>query len=125
MLPQMPTEVGGLRSATALRAAAELTHPTAPPLRRLCNNAFVDLVDPVHAAQAHGHEQLFLDDVDRLGDAGLAAGAEAIRISAADHARLGAERERAHHVLAGADAAVEHDLHLVADRLGDLGQHLD
>ena len=65
------------------------------------------------------------DDVDRLGDAGLAAGAEAIGIGAADHAGFGAERERAHHVLAGADAAVEHDFHLRADGVDDLRQHLD
>ena len=65
------------------------------------------------------------DDVDRLGDAGFAAGAEAVNVGAADHAGLGAERERPHHVLARADAAVEHDLHLRADGIDDLRQDLD
>ena len=40
---------------------------------------------------------------NRLGDAGLSAGAQAIGIGAADHAGLGAERERALHVLAKAE----------------------
>src|SRR3569833_3141656 len=98
--PRARSEVGGLRSATARRAAAELTHPTAPRLPLHCDDMIVDLVDPVDAAQAHGGEQLLLDDVDRLGDAGLAAGPKAIGIGAADHAGFCAERERAHHVLA-------------------------
>ena len=72
----------------------------------------VDLGDGVDATQPHGGGELLAQNVERLGDAGLAAGAEAVGIGAADHAGLRAERERAHDVHAGADAAVEHDLEL-------------
>ena len=43
------------------------------------------------------------EDIECLGDAGLSAGALAVGIGAADHAGFGAERERAHHVLAMAE----------------------
>ena len=54
-----------------------------------------------------------------------AAGAEAVQIGTADHAGARAERERAHHVLARADAAVEHDLDLGPDGVDDPGQRRD
>ena len=85
----------------------------------------VDFGDGVDAAQSHGRQEFGTDEVDRLGDAGAAISAEPVDIGTADHAGFCAERERAHHVLAGADAAVEHDLDLVADRVGDFRQHLD
>ena len=37
----------------------------------------VDLGDGVDAAQPHGHAELVGDEIDRLGDAGAAEGAEA------------------------------------------------
>ena len=69
------------------------------------------LLTPVSAMR---DVKLLADDLDRPGDAGLAAGAEAVNIGAADQAGLGAERQRPHHVLAGADAAVEQDLDLAS-----------
>src|SRR5260370_15497968 len=54
----------------------------------------VDLGDGVDAAQPHGGEELVADDVDGLGDAGCAAGAQTVNIGAADHAGSGAKRER-------------------------------
>src|SRR5205807_5320565 len=80
----------------------------------------VDLGNGVDAAQPHGGEELVANDVDCLGDAGFAAAAEAVNIGAADHAGLGAERQRAHHVLTRAYAAVEHDLDPRADGVHDL-----
>ncbi len=56
---------------------------------------------------------------------GCAAGAEAEDVGAADQARARAERERAHEVLPGADAAVEHHLDVGADRIDDLRQRRD
>lgn len=50
---------------------------------------------------------------------------KAVSIGTADHARLRAERERAHHVHAGVDAAVEHDLEPRADLVDDLRQHFN
>ena len=44
----------------------------------------VDLGDGVDAAQAHGGREFVADDVDRLGDAGAAIGAEAVDIGAAE-----------------------------------------
>src|SRR5262249_58941935 len=46
-------------------------------------------------------------------------------VGASDHAGARPVRERAHHVLAGADAAVEHHLDHVAHRLHHLGQRRD
>src|SRR2546428_2972516 len=77
----------------------------------------IDIPHAAHPAERHGDVELLAEHLDRLGDAGLAAGAEAIDIGAADHAGARAERERAHHVLPGADAAVEHHLDLLADRV--------
>ena len=76
-------------------------------------------LDALDAGQRHRHVEFLADDLDRPGDAGLAAGAQAVDIGAADQAAFGAERQRAHHVLAGADAAVEQDLDLRAHRVGD------
>ena len=85
----------------------------------------VDVADVAHAAERHGDVELLAENLDRLGDAGFAAGAEAVDVGAADHAGARAERERAQHVLPGADAAVEHDLDLDAHRLDDLRQRRD
>src|SRR3984885_7815128 len=98
---------------------------TMKPALLNCQHMVVDLGDAVDAAQPHGHAEFIADDIDRLGDAGAAEGAEAINIGPADHAGFGAERERPHHVLARANAAVEQHLELRAHRLGDLRQYLD
>ena len=44
--------------------------------------------DSIDACQRHGDVQLLADDLDRPGDAGLAAGAEAVNIGTADQAAL-------------------------------------
>ena len=55
----------------------------------------------------------------------MPAGAEPIDVRAADQATPGSEGQRPHHVLAAADAAVEHHLDVRADRIGDGRQHGD
>ena len=60
-----------------------------------------------------------------LATPACAAGAEPVDVGAADQAGARAERQRAHHVRAGADAAVEHHLDLGADRVGDRRQRRD
>ena len=60
-----------------------------------------------------------------IGDAGLAAGSHTIGESAADQATLCAERERAHQVLSGANATIEHHLDVVSDRVDNFRQHGD
>src|SRR6516225_6999629 len=94
-------------------------------LSRGHNHAAVDIADALHPAQRHGHIELTGENVDRRGDAGLAAGAEAVDVGASDHSGPRSTRERAHHVLAGADAAVEHHLDQVAHRLHHLRQRRD
>ena len=58
-------------------------------------------------------------DVEHVLHAGLAVGRQAPEVRPADHHRAGAERQRLDDVAAAPDAAVEHDLDLVADRLDD------
>src|SRR5262245_34948807 len=70
------------------------------------------VLDVVDATQSHGDAELVGDDFDRLGDAGLAASAESVDVGAADLARPRTERERPQHILARANAAVEHHLGL-------------
>src|SRR5690242_1038505 len=62
------------------------------PLRLIRDHLVVDLGNGVDAAQAPGRQKFVLDDVDGLGDAGLATGAEAIGVGAAEHAGFCAER---------------------------------
>jgi len=50
---------------------------------------------------------------------------QAVGVGRGDHAGFCAERRARASVLAGADAAVEHDLHPLTDGVDDLGQHLD
>src|ERR1043165_5087904 len=74
------------------------------------------LADLVHADQRHRGLELATNEADRLGDPLLAERAEAVDIGPADHAGLGAERNRTHHVLPGTHAAVEQHLDPAADR---------
>src|SRR6476620_11103245 len=74
----------------------------------------VDVADAPHPAEGHGHVKLLRQNVDRCGDAGFPAGAEAVNVGTSDQAAARPARERAQHILARADAAVEHDLDLVA-----------
>ena len=48
----------------------------------------IDLADAPHAHQCHGYIELLAYEIDRLGDACLAAGAEAVDIGAANQAAL-------------------------------------
>src|SRR5690242_15729916 len=88
-------------------------------------HVLVDRGDAALAAKPHCYAELVAQDIERLGHAGATIGTEPIDIGAADHARLGAERERAHHVLAGADARVEHHFDLGADGIDNPRQHRD
>src|SRR5262249_23732374 len=92
------------------------------PLR---NDAAVDLAHAFYPAQRHGHVELARENVDRGGDSCLASRAEAIDVGASDHARARAAAERAHHVLPGADAAVDHHLDHVAHCVHHLRQCRD
>src|ERR1700704_1987854 len=92
---------------------------------RLGNQLPVDIPDAFPPAERQGHVELPAENLDRPGDAGLAAGAEAIDVGAADHAGARAEREGAQYVLPRADAAVEHHLDLRAHGVDDLRQRRD
>src|SRR5258707_9873151 len=49
------------------------------------NHVAVDVADALHPAQRHGHIELPGENVDRRGDAGLAAGAEAVDVESEEH----------------------------------------
>src|SRR5271155_1095134 len=89
------------------------------------DHAVVDVSDAGDAGQRHRHVEFAADDLNRARDTGLPAGAEAVDVSAAAHAGARAERQRAQNVLSGADAAVEHDLDVAAERIDDRRQHGD
>ena len=84
-----------------------------------------DILHAGGAGERHGHVELVAQDLDRPRDAGLPAGAQAVQIGTTDHAGARAERERPHHVLTRANAAVEHDLDRGADGVDDPGQRGD
>ena len=65
------------------------------------------------------------EDLEHVGDAGLAVGRQPPEVGAADHHRAGPERQRLDDVAAAADAAVEQHLDLVADRVDDRRQRAD
>src|SRR5208282_6070273 len=91
----------------------------------LHDHAAIDFVDALDAGQRHADAEFVAHDLDRAGDAGLSAGAEPIDIGAAAQTGARAERDRAHHVLAGTDAAVEQDLDRRSDRIDDRRQRRD
>src|SRR5437763_4188015 len=92
---------------------------------RLGNDAAVDVAHALHATERHAHIELAGEDVDRRGHSRLATGTETINVRAADQTGARAACERAQHVLAGADAAVEHHLDDVAHRIDHFGQRRD
>ncbi len=83
------------------------------------------VVDVGVAAEGHRHVEFLVDDLQRLGDAGLAHRAQAVDHRAADHRAARAQRPGLQHVLAAADAAVHPHLDLRADRVDDRRQRLD
>src|ERR1700760_323239 len=93
------------------RVALRLPGTTPSSLLASCgldrDHLLIDLRNRIHAAQTHRGLKLLRDQADRFRDSLLSTRTQPVGIGAADHAGLGAERERAHHVLAGADAAVE------------------
>src|SRR5262245_31016803 len=80
------------------RRSAQAAHPTgdtAAGAHRLTvaagrsgrrNHAAVDVADALYPTQRHGHIELPGENVDRRGDARLAAGAETVDVGASDHA---------------------------------------
>src|SRR5688500_14658654 len=74
------------------------------------------------AAERHGDVELPADALQGLGDAGLAHGAQAVDVGAADEDAPGAQRQRLQHILAAADAAVHQDLDALAHGGGDRRQ---
>src|SRR5580704_13144616 len=89
------------------------------------DHAAIDLGNAGYAGQRHADIELAAQDLDGAGNAGLPASAEAVNVSAAAHAGPRAERDSAHDVLPRADAAVEHDFDVGADRVRDWRQHGD
>ena len=83
----------------------------------------IDFIDAPDAGERHGNIQLLANDFDGRCDSGLAASTEAIDVSPPDQTAPGAEGKRAHDVLAGADAAIEHHLNFRAYRFGNSRQH--
>ena len=79
----------------------------------------------VRALAPHVDEVIVALPAGMKRPAGLAARAEPVDIRAAYQAGLRAERQRAHDVGAGADAAVEQNVGVAADRIGDARQHRD
>src|SRR5712691_11905533 len=104
---------------SAQRSTTGLERVQAAHVLSLRDDASVDVAHAGHAAERHGDVELLAENLDRLGDAGFPARAQPIDVGAADHAGARAMGERAHHVLPGADTAVEHQLDLGAHRLDD------
>src|SRR5438045_2202422 len=77
------------------------------PRQFACNRAVIDLLHVVDAGENHRGVELAAENVERARDACFAGGAEAIEERTADHAGVGAKRERAKNVLPGAHAGIE------------------
>ena len=86
-------------------------------------NSAPQLLTIGHPEQLHRPDHVGAEDVDGAGDAGVAAGGEAVGVGAADQDRAGAEAERLDDVAAAADAAVHEDLDAAVDRVHDRRQH--
>jgi len=86
---------------------------------------FVELGEIRDAEQAHAGGELGLEQLEDADDALLAGGGETIAIEPPDADEIGTERDRLDDVGTAADAAVEDDLRLAADRGDDLGQHFE
>ena len=84
-----------------------------------------ELVEARAADLAHDQVDLVDEDVDRLLDPGQPAGRRAIEGRAAHEAEIGAEAQRDQDVGAAANAAVEQQGQLVADRRLDRRQHVE
>ena len=71
------------------------------------DDATVDVGNPCDTGKGHADIELVAQNLDCARDTGLSAGAEAVEISAPAQARARAERDGAHEILTGADAAIE------------------
>ena len=76
-------------------------------------------------AEGHGGVEFLVDDLQGLGDAGFAHGAQAVEEGAAYHGAARAQGPSLEHVLAGADAAVHPHFDLVAHRIHNRRQRGD
>ena len=99
------------------------TTPALAARRRQVGGA--DLARPGQAAERHRQVELGEDHLQHRFDAGLAVERQAPDVGAAEADGVGAEGERLEHVGAAADAAVEEDRELAADRLGDRRQGVE
>jgi hypothetical protein len=115
----------GFKNATVTRNCGFVTFLRRRLTQRLVlqQDIAVDILDIALAAECHGDVEFLLDYFQHPRDAGLAAGAEAVEEGPADIGALGAIGDRLQHVLARADAAVDMDFDLVADRVDHLRQH--
>ena len=92
---------------------------------RLGERVGAELVRAGVAAEGHRQVELGEDHLQHRLDARLSAERQAPDVGAAEADGVGAEGERLEHVGAAADAAVEEDRQLVADRLGDRRQGVE
>src|SRR5689334_17959084 len=90
-----PKRLGAKAEATPLSYRAKeagllrFTRNDGVASARLCRqHVIVDLADLVYPAQPHRRGELFCQEVNRLGDTGLAGGTQPVRVGAADHAAL-------------------------------------
>ena len=87
--------------------------------------AGVDGWDAVGGGEAHGGFEFFVEDFEHLADALLTAGAEGVDHCPAEEDAGGAEGAGAEDVDAGADAGIEQQFDIIADRLFDCGEEAD
>ena len=84
-----------------------------------------EVVDRADPDAAHRGVNAASDDIEHVLDAGGAVGGKAPQVRPADEDRVGAKAQGLHDIGTTADTTVHHDLDVVADRCGDLGQHPD
>src|SRR6516225_8255356 len=95
-----------IASSLSLLAMTSLIRPS-DRLLDPSDDATVDVGNPCDTGKGHAHIELVAQNLDCARDTGLPAGAEAVEIRAPAQARARAERDGAHEILTGADAAIE------------------
>ena len=87
--------------------------------------AAIKVGDPGDAHQLHAADDLVPELAERAFDAGLAFGGERIEIEPAARTGLGADAQGLEHMAAAAHSAIEDDVEPVADRIDDVGEHVE
>src|SRR6516162_2108650 len=92
---------------------------------RRADIGFVEGCKSGDAEESEADRDLVLEDLEQAHDAGTAGRREAIDIEPADRDCIGTQDHRLDNIGAAADAAVDDDARLPADRLNDLRQDID